>query len=258
MASWISTRTGQFAYFDRQLQHPDWSGKKVLDFGGNVGNILLDPKCTIEPANYWSIDVSRDAIAEGRRRHPQAHFVFYDRYNFEYNPTGTTGLPIPNPGVTFDIIIGWSIFTHISKAETFEFTDQLMDMLADHGVAAFSFLDPNWTPPDNWVRDRESPGLSNLHWRLQGLHALNPELDVAGLLEQASRTHQTWTTLVNDDNLYFNPDDDGLSEDKPQRTYITFCTPQYMRQLFPTGNILDPVPPERHNCLTLHKATYRR
>src|ERR687895_1207799 len=69
MASWISTRTGQFAYFDRQLQHPDWSGKKVLDFGGNVGNILLDPKCTIEPANYWSIDVSRDAIAEGRRRH---------------------------------------------------------------------------------------------------------------------------------------------------------------------------------------------
>jgi hypothetical protein len=258
MASWISTRTGQFAYFDRQLGHPDWAGKKVLDFGGNVGNILLDPKCKIEPANYWSIDVSRDAITEGRRRHPEAHFIFYDRYNFEYNPTGTAGLPIPDPGVKFDIIVGWSIFTHVSKAEMFEFTDQLMDMLTDDGVAAFSFLDPNWKPPDGWVRDRESPGLANLHWRLDGLHETKPELDVAGLLDLAGRTEQTRTTLVKDDNLYFDPDDDGLSEDKPQRAYITFCTPDYMRKLLPTGKVLDPVPPERHNCVILDKATYRR
>ena len=26
---------------------PYWRGKKVLDFGGNKGNLLLDPTCTI-------------------------------------------------------------------------------------------------------------------------------------------------------------------------------------------------------------------
>jgi 2-polyprenyl-3-methyl-5-hydroxy-6-metoxy-1,4-benzoquinol methylase len=257
MVTWISTRTGQFAYFDQQLGHPEWAGKKVLDFGGNVGNLLLDPNCTIEPANYWSIDVSRDAIPEGRQRHPEAHFVFYDRYNFEYNQTGTVGLPIPDPGVKFDIIVGWSIFTHNSKAEMFELTDQLMNMLTADGVAAFTFIDPNWTPPDGWARDNEAPGFSNLRWRLEARHATNPDMDVPALLEAAARTEQTWTTLVNDDELYFDPDDDGLSEDKPQRTYITFCTPDYMRRLFPTGRVLDPIPPERQSCVILDKATYR-
>lgn len=257
MGTWISTRTGQFAYFDRQLGHPDWTGKRVLDYGGNVGNILLDPACKIEPANYWSIDVSRDAIPEGRRRHPEAHFVFYDRYNFEYNPTGTVGLPIPDPGVRFDIIVGWSVFTHVSKAEMFEFTDQLMNLLVDDGVAAFTFIDPSWTPPAGWVRDSEAPGLSNLAWRLEARHATNPDMDVPALLELADRTEQTWTTLVNDDELFFDPDDDGLAEDKPQRAYITFCTTDYMRRLFPGARVLDPVPPERQHCVVLDKATYR-
>lgn len=257
MATWISTRTGQFAYFHAQLGEPDWTGKRVLDFGGNVGNLLLDPHCQIDPANYWSIDVSRDAIAEGSRRHPDAHFLFYDRYNFEYNHTGTPNLPIPDPGVRFDVILGWSVFTHVSKAEMVEFTDRLMDLLHDDGTAAFTFFDPWWTPEPGWARQREAPGLSNLHWRLAARHETNPETDVPGLLALASRTEQTWTTLVNDDELFFDPDDDGLSPDKPEHTYITFCTPHYMRQIFPGAGILDPVPPERQSCLVLDKSTYR-
>jgi Methyltransferase domain len=254
MATWISTRTGQFTYFDTQLGGPDWTGKRVLDFGGNVGNLLLDPECPIDPADYWSIDVSRDAIPEGRRRHPAAHFVFYDRYNFEYNPTGTVGLPIPDPGVRFDFIVGWSVFTHISKAEMFELTGQLMDLLADGGQAAFTFIDPWWTPAPGEAREGESPGLSNLHWRLEARHATKPGMDVPGLLDLASRTEQTWTTLVNDDELYFDPDDDGLSADKPHRAYITFCTTSYMRRLFPGARVLDPVPPERQHCVILDRA----
>ncbi|HEX4811572.1 MAG TPA: class I SAM-dependent methyltransferase [Nonomuraea sp.] len=257
MATWISTRTGQFAYFDRQLGHPDWTGKRVLDFAGNVGNILLDPNCRIAPELYWSIDVSRDAIVEGRRRHPKGHFIFYDRYNFEYNPTGTVGLPVPDPGVRFDVIVGWSILTHVSKAETFELADQLAGLLPDDGRAALTFLDPWWTPPEGWVRDTESPGMSNLRWRLEARHETKPEMDVAALLARAERDELTWTTLVNDDDLIFDPDDDGLSEDKPQRAYITFCTPGYMRRLFPDAEVLPPVPPERHHCLVTDRAGLR-
>jgi SAM-dependent methyltransferase len=252
--TWISNRTGQFAYFDRELGNPDWTGRRVLDFGGNVGNILLDPNCRIDPANYWSIDVSRDSITEGRQRHPDGHFVFYDRYNFEYNPAGTVGLPIPDQGVQFDFIVGWSIFTHVSKAEALELAAQLLDLLTDEGKAAFSFIDPTFTPPHGWARESESPGLSNLEWRLEARHTAKPEMDVAGLLERARQTELTWTTLVNDDDLFFDPDDDGLAGDKPNRAYVTFCTPDYMQRLFPSGQILDPVPPERFHCLIIDKA----
>jgi 2-polyprenyl-3-methyl-5-hydroxy-6-metoxy-1,4-benzoquinol methylase len=257
MASWISTRTGQFAYFDRLLGHPDWTSKRVLDFAGNVGNILLDPNCRIEHKNYWSIDVSRDAIVEGRRRYPDANFVFYDRYNFEYNPTGTPDLPIPDEDAPFDFIVGWSVFTHVSKAEMFDLADRLLDMLTDEGRAAFSFIDPMFTPPPGWAREKESPGLSNLQWRLEARHATKPEMDVAGLLAKAEETELTWATLVNDDELTFDPDDDGLTGDQPNKAYVTFCTPDYMRQLFPKGEVLDPAPPERLHCLIIDKASRR-
>jgi 2-polyprenyl-3-methyl-5-hydroxy-6-metoxy-1,4-benzoquinol methylase len=251
MVTWISSRTGQFSYFDRQLGHPDWAGKRVLDFGGNVGNILLDPGCRIEPHNYWSIDVSRDAIPEGKRRHPRGHFIFYDRYNFEYNPAGIPGLPIPDLGIRFDFIVGWSVITHISKAEALDLAGQLLALLSSGGKAAFSFLDPAWVPPQGWARRDESPRLSNLRWRLEARREFKPEVDVAGLAARAMDTELSWTTLVNDDELVFNPEDDGLAGDKPPHAYLTFCTPAYMRELFPAGQVLGPVPPERFHCLIL-------
>jgi hypothetical protein len=253
MASFVSTRTGQFAYFNRQLGDPEWAGKRVLDFGGNAGNILLDPECLIEPDNYWSIDVSRDSMVVGKRRHPHGHFIFYDRYNFEFNPTGTGGLPIPDPGVRFDYILAWSVITHISKAEVIEFASRLMEFLTDDGRAAFSFIDPWWTPPPGWARDTEYPELPNLQWRLEARRATSPGLDVDGLLRRAREARHSWTTLVNEDEMFFDPDNDGLAMEKPPRYYITFATPQYLQQLFPDAKILDPVPPERLHCLVMDK-----
>lgn len=256
MVSFISTRKGQFAYFDQQLGEPDWAGKRVLDFGGNVGNILLDPNCRIEQRNYWCIDVSRDSIVTGKRRYPEGHFIFYNRYNFEFNPFGQAELPIPDPGVRFDFIVAWSVITHVSKAETLDLIGQLMPLLADGGRAAFTFLDPHWTPPEGWGRRSELPGLTNLHWRLATLQETDPDVDTAGMLARAGEATQTWTTLINDDQLIFDPDDDGLSTDKPPLYYNTYCTQEYMQELFPNGKILDPVRPERFHCLVIEKADY--
>ena len=81
-------KTTQFAYFDAQLDHPNWHGKRVLDFGGNKGNLLLDPTCAIRHHDYYCLDVIREAIEEGRKTFPDAHFVHYDRYNCSFNPDG--------------------------------------------------------------------------------------------------------------------------------------------------------------------------
>src|SRR2546421_3718139 len=136
MVAWISNRRGQFSYFDRQLGHPDWTEANVLDFGGNVGNILSDPDCTIDPRRYWCLDLHKEAIVEGQRRYPSAHFEFYDRYNFEFNPDGDRRLPVPDLGARFDVILAYSVFSHTSRGEMRELVGQLRGMLTGGGGLA--------------------------------------------------------------------------------------------------------------------------
>src|SRR5215510_8840590 len=100
--TFISGRFGQFGYFDHQLRRPAWPGKTVLDFGGNAGNLLKDPNCTIEHEKYWCIDISGDAIQNGARDYPEAHFILYNRYNFEFNPGGIQGLAVPDTRQEYD------------------------------------------------------------------------------------------------------------------------------------------------------------
>ena len=101
--SFVSGKMGQFRYFDQQLGHFDWAAKTVLDFGGNSGNLLRDPRTPIDPARYWCIDVSPAGLARGQDTFPQAHWILYDRYNFEFNPCGVKGLPIPDAGQRFEL-----------------------------------------------------------------------------------------------------------------------------------------------------------
>jgi hypothetical protein len=54
--SFVSAPKDVFGYFDTQLDHPTWTGRHVLDFGGNVGNLLVD--APIEHERYWCVDVS--------------------------------------------------------------------------------------------------------------------------------------------------------------------------------------------------------
>jgi hypothetical protein len=225
---------GQFGYFSRQLGIADWSGLRVLDFGGNNGSILSDPACTIAPDRYWCLDVYRDVIEAGRNEHPGAHFVHYDLYSAEYNPAGTNGLPIPDLGA-FDVILAYSVFTHTPEAEMRELVGQLRDRLTGDGRLAFTFLDPGFVPPSGWAREDEMPGLSNLRWRLAA--AGTP--DVPGAPGASG-----WVTLAGRE--WGATGDDGSA-------YITLCTEAYMRGIFPDGRVLPPPPGARHSCCVLRK-----
>src|ERR1044072_9231532 len=110
-------KNSQFAYFNEQLGRPDWRGKRGLEFGGNKGTLLLDPACAIRLQNYYSLDVIREAIEEGRKTFPEAQWVHYDRYNCSFNPEGVPDLPVPELGVAFDCILAYSVFTHTTWEE---------------------------------------------------------------------------------------------------------------------------------------------
>lgn len=139
-----SRPTGQFAYFDIQLGHPNWEGKSVLDYGGNRGNLLLNPDCVIRHEQYYCMDVLQGAIDEGRERFPKARWVHYNRYNCSFNPEGIEGLPVPDLGIRFDFILAFSVFTHTTREELHDLVGQLRSRLAPGGTLAFTFIDPHF------------------------------------------------------------------------------------------------------------------
>ncbi len=240
-----SRKAGQFAYFDQQLHHPDWQDKKVLDFGGNAGNLLRDPNCTIRPENYYCIDILKDALEEGQRRFPQAHWHYYNRYNCSFNPEGLVDANIPDMGIKFDAVLAYSVFTHTTLEEMHDLIAQLRAQLAPGGTLAFTFIDPHYRSwPDT---DRGN----NLQWRLDRIHKTNPSLDVNGLLEQSHGAK--WCTLVDGSDLYVNSNGTWRNETQTCLTYHVYYTAKFLRREFPGTTIRPPLNGEMQHCCLMQR-----
>ena len=222
-------KTTQFAYFNEQLDHPDWSSKRVLDFGGNKGNLLLDPACVIRHQDYYCLDVIAEAIEEGRKAFPDAHWFHYDRYNYSFNPEGVRDLPVPELGVEFDFIVAYSVFTHTTLEEMKDLVGQLQRCLAPGGKLAFTFIDPHWN--------------GNLRWRLE---KHNPACRVDSLLNREMQ----WCSLVNGRELYLN--DSGVFDVQEDCiTYNVYYTEEFLRAQFRQAKIKKPANDERQHCCIL-------
>ena len=223
----------QFAYFNEQLEYPEWRDKRVLDFGGNKGNLLLDPACAISPQDYYCLDVIRDAIETGREAFPDAHWFHYDRYNRSFNPEGVIDLPIPDLGVQFDFILAYSVFTHTTFEELKDLVAQLQTFLASGGTLAFTFIDPHY---------RE-----NLRWRLQQSGA--SEID--RLVNEAAQAN--WCSLVNGTELYVDSNGPWNIDSENCATYNVFYSEQFFRRVFPRAHVEPPVNGEMQHCAILRR-----
>jgi len=227
----------QFAYFDAQLEHPNWRDKRVLDFGGNKGNLLLDPDCPIRHENYYCLVVIRDAIDEGRKAFPEAHWFHYDRYNCSFNPDGIVDLPIPDPRVEFDFILAYSVFTHTTWEETKNLVEQLQKRLAPGGALAFTFIDPHWQ--------------SNLRWRLDKRNSADR---VEELLAQSRGAR--WCSLVNGTDLHVNSSGAWSDQSEKCITYNVYYTEDFLRDQFANATIKQPVNGEVQHCCNLRQSAF--
>jgi len=226
-------KSTQFAYFDEQLDGPDWTDKLVLDFGGNKGNLLLDPSCQIQQRDYYCVDVVAEAVEEGRKTFPGAHWIHYNRYNRSFNPEGVVDLPVPDWGVKFDFILAYSVFTHTTFAELKDLVGQLENLLAPGGALAFTFIDPGWR--------------SNLEWRLRRSHAAN----VSDLVAAANAGD--WCSLVNGSELYVNSSGPWNLSAETCATYNVYYTESFFRREFPRAEVCQPVNGEMQHCAILRK-----
>lgn len=238
-------KLGQFAYFDRQLDHPDWRDRNVLDFGGSDGNLLRNPDCAIRPENYFCVDVLRKALEEGRAAFPRAHWIHYDRYNCSFNPDGVPGLPIPDLGIEPDFILAYSVFTHTTREEMRDLVAQLRACLAPGGVLAFTFEDPHYEPCPE-VFDG-----GNLQWRLDVSGGRKSGIDVAHLAEMGRGAE--WCALVDGSELQVNGNGAWRDEAGVCMTYDVFFTADFMRREFPDAVIRTPVNGEMQHCCIMRR-----
>ena len=102
----------------------DYADKKILDFGGNRGNLIHYSNGEILEENYTCLDVSREALECLIEEHPNATAVHWDRYHNTYNPTGSVSEKFPKLtkglfGILsyYDICFANSVFTHMSVKE---------------------------------------------------------------------------------------------------------------------------------------------
>ncbi|HKP73844.1 MAG TPA: class I SAM-dependent methyltransferase [Pyrinomonadaceae bacterium] len=246
--AFFSKKTGQFSYFSQQVGERVWRGKNVLDFGGNIGNILRDPASTIDPERYWCIDVVKDSVERGRASYPQSHWVFYDRYCFFFNSHGVAQLPLPRFKQKFDYIVSFSVFTNTPQTDMLQLVEQLEGNLAKGGVLAFTFIDPNYLP---WPWHYKG---TTFQWRLEeeSKRGLVAAAEIPELMERAR--HADWFMLVNGNDLYVETEDIKPYEPERQKTCHAFHTEKYMKRLFPHATIRPPVNHEMQHCCIIRKA----
>lgn len=245
-----SDRVSQFSYFDQALGAPVWKGKKIVDFGGNVGGFLVGAGNRVDHDDYWCLDLNRDVVERGRRNFQRAHFLHYNRYSSQYNANGIRNLPVPELGLKFDIILSFSVFTHTHRNEMLELVGQLRDQLAPEGVFAFTFCDPSY---DRSLSDPRLPSGTDVRKNLEWQRAENQSLSIEGMVESARRSN--WCVLINDE-LYVEPGDELCQQGrmgKRQENYCAYFTVDFMMSLFPDATVLSPVGTEWQHCCVIGK-----
>jgi hypothetical protein len=248
MRARVSNRETQFIYFDRVLGSRIWNGRKILDFGGNVGGFLAGAGNRVNHDDYWCLDLDEYVVETGRERFPRAHFHHYDRYSSQYNPNGVRNLPTPDLGLKFDIILAFSVFTHTHLDEMIELVTQLREKLTAQGTLAFTFTDPGF---DRSEANSSLPAGTDVRKVLTWHQIENPSLEIDGMVESARRSK--WC-LVIDETLYPEPGAEWSSQVRDGRQWESYCSyfnAAFISTVFPDGKIFPPVSPEWQHCCVL-------
>ena len=231
----LDARTDLFLYFAEIVGERDWSDKDVLDFGGNIGGLLRDPNSTIQEMRYWCMDIVAEAIERGRGDYPRAHWLFYDLYNFRFNPYGIKGLDLPQPGQQFDIIAAYSVFTSNFEVDLVRPCPCLEQMLKLGGRLAFTFMDPDET----------------LEWRLERLHEMGANIDVPALTRLARGAR--WCILLNERELFVDTHEVPSLPPEDQTSCYVFHSTPYMQSLFPYAAIVAPPYATGQHCCVIER-----
>lgn len=139
----IFPRQPRLNFFDMMHDRPDWSTAKILDIGGNRGNLCADgrelQKFPLE--NYTCLEVDAEAVVFGREKYPTANWVHHNAFNNVYQPLGNEEEPFPFEDNTFDIICAYSVYSHTTFRQFIYDLIEALRVCKPGGSIAFTLVD---------------------------------------------------------------------------------------------------------------------
>jgi SAM-dependent methyltransferase len=146
-----------------------WEGKRVLDFGCGTGRTLAQFTAEAPTAEFWGCDIDEPSIRWATENlSPPFHFLA----NGEHPP-------IALPDSHFDLIFGFSVFTHLLDTWA-DWAIELHRLLVPGGLGVFTFLGEGMIGPVTghpW--DPNRIGMIELDpgrpWAIGGPNALHSE-----------------------------------------------------------------------------------
>ena len=112
-----------------RLLKPNMSNNasNALDWGCGIGRLTTHLQKTLPALHWYACDVRADMIQWNQRHLPQINFAVSDQ-----EP------PLPFHHIKFDLIIGFSVFTHIPAALQEDWLKALSEKLTDTGIVLFT------------------------------------------------------------------------------------------------------------------------
>jgi len=126
------------------------STQKILDFGSNCGNFIKSCPFNI---NYTGLDIDLESVQEGIKNFPNASWKHYDRYHCVYNTNGKKN-EIPDLKSNYDLIIGYSVFSHLDIDDFIQLIDYLHNLLDKNGTMCLSFCNIENNNCKDWFRKK--------------------------------------------------------------------------------------------------------
>ncbi|MGH2722694.1 MAG: class I SAM-dependent methyltransferase [Actinomycetota bacterium] len=125
--------------------------ERILDVGCGLGRMALPFKAYLDDrGSYEGFDVREKAIRWARRRiargDPRIRFQHIDIFNGSYNLTGSvrpSELRFPYDDGSFDVVVLFSVFTHLVTEDLRHYLDEIVRVLTTGGrcVATFRLMD---------------------------------------------------------------------------------------------------------------------
>lgn len=145
-----------FRIFDQFVNN--YEDKKILDFGGNRGNLISYSQGKIKEENYTCLDISKEALNVLLESYPNAGTVYWNRHHPTYNSHGNRNERFPQLE-QFDIAFANSVFTHHELNEMLYCIEQLCHVSSE---VCFTYIDPTNEKIFDILQNKHSIEIPNL------------------------------------------------------------------------------------------------
>ncbi len=106
----------------------NYKNKKILDYGCGIGRLY---EALDKPKDYTGIDISQELINDFKKRYSDVNCYTVDGFN------------IPSNDKSYDIIICYSVLTHIPEKHMDFLMKEFSRVIKNNGYIAVSIFDSN-------------------------------------------------------------------------------------------------------------------